>query len=101
MVIDYSDKQSLCCQLIYSPLLYHVLQGSAFRDQILTVMNSDSFFNSEMLSYNSTAEGSSIYTRFYHTVATLYPQYLDELRGMADGANISFSKVCIGVVVDQ
>ncbi|CAI8008523.1 hypothetical protein GBAR_LOCUS5833 [Geodia barretti] len=67
--------------------------GSAFSSQILTVMDSNSFFNSKMLSYNSTAEGGAVYSRFYHSVATAYPQYLDELRGMADGANISFSKL--------
>lgn len=74
-------------------LLFPLSQGSAFRKQILTVMDNNTFFNSKMLSYNSTAEGKSLYGRFYHTVAAAYPGYLDELRGMADGANISFSKV--------
>ena len=73
--------------------MFPYVQGSAFSSQILTVMDSNSFFNSKMLSYNSTAEGGAVYSRFYHSVATAYPQYLDELRGMADGANISFSKV--------
>ena len=76
-------------------MLHWCAQGSAFRDQIVAVMKDNSFFNSKMLSYNSTAEGSHLYTTFYKTVAAKFPHYLDELRGMADGANISFSKVCL------
>ena len=56
-------------------------------------MDDNSFFNSKMISYNSTTEGSALYTSFYKTVSSSFPLYLDELRGMADGANISFSKV--------
>lgn len=56
-------------------------------------MQNNSFFNTKMLTYNSTAEGSALYRSFYHVVASTFPQYLDELRGMADGANITFSKV--------
>jgi hypothetical protein len=67
--------------------------GSAFKEQILTVMQSNTFFNSKMLFYNSTAGGSALYSTYYHTVASTFPKYLDELRGMADGAGLSFSKL--------
>lgn len=56
-------------------------------------MENNTFFNTKMLSYNSTAKGRALYSSFYHVVAHTFPQYLDELRGMADGANTTFSKV--------
>lgn len=68
-------------------------QGSAFKKQILTVMQGNTFFNTKMLFYNSTAEGSALYMSYYNIVASTFPKYLEELRGMADGASIAFSKV--------
>ena len=69
------------------------MQGSAFREQILTAMQNNSFFNNKMLSYNATAEGRALYSSYYHTVLHTFPLFLDEVRGMADGAKILFSKV--------
>jgi hypothetical protein len=60
---------------------------------MVTVMGASSFFNSKMLAYNSTPEGGALYASFHRTMARTFPQYLDEIRGMADGANISFSKL--------
>lgn len=69
------------------------MQGSAFKEQILTVMDANSFFNSKMLPYNDTDEGGTLYTTFYKTVESTFPRYLDEIQGMADGSNLSFSMV--------
>ena len=71
------------------------MQGSTFKEQILTVMQHNTFFNSVMLPYNSTADGNALYTSFYQAVDREFPFYMDELRGMADGTNVSFSEVRI------
>ena len=78
-------------ELLHTACVLH-MQGSAFGQQILTVIQNNAFF-AEMISYNHTADGSALYTTFFQTVASTFPQYLEELRGMADGANVSFSKV--------
>ena len=77
----------------YAHSLLCSMQGSAFREQILTAMQNNSFFNNKMLSYNATAEGRALYSSYYHTVLHTFPLFLDEVRGMADGAKILFSKV--------
>ena len=77
----------------YAHSLLCSMQGSAFREQILTAMQNNSFFNNKMLSYNATAEGRALYSSYYHTVLHTFPLFLDEVRGMADGSKILFSKV--------
>ena len=39
--------------------------------------------------------GAEIVGRFYTAVDEAYPQYVEELKGMADGAKISFDDVCL------
>ncbi len=56
-------------------------------------MKNNTFFNSKMLPYNSTAEGAGWYSSYLTSAQTTYPQYVDELHGIADGAKIPFSKV--------
>ena len=60
---------------------------------MLTVMQSNAFFHDKMLPFNQTAEGSSLYSLFLATATQIYPQYVSELRGMADGAEMPFSEV--------
>ena len=38
--------------------------------------------------------GAEIVRRFYAVVGETYPLYIEELKGMADGARISFDDVC-------
>ena len=56
-------------------------------------MNSNSFFNDVMLSYNQSESGRELYSSFYDVVHSGYPDYLDEIRGMADGVGLPFSEV--------
>lgn len=67
--------------------------GSTFRSRILSAMTNNTFFNDRMLPYNQTTEGSSLYSAYFDTASKRYPQYMDELRGMADGTQMKFSEV--------
>ena len=69
------------------------VQGSTFKTQILSTMARNSFFNEKMLPYNLTSEGAELYNSFLDSSARAFPAYLEEIRGMADGTNLSFSKV--------
>ena len=64
-----------------------------FQSQIVLTMKNNTFFNDRMLPYNQTAEGSRLYSLFLASATKTYPQYVSELHGMADGAEIPFSKV--------
>ena len=69
-----------------------------FQSQIAMAMKNDTFFNNKMLPYNQTAEGSHLYSLFLASATKTYPQYVSELHGMADGAQIPFSKVSIEIL---
>ena len=45
------------------------------------------------MAYNKTEEGATTYTELFGAVKRSLPQYLDEVRGMAEGAGIDFSTV--------
>ena len=73
---------------------YLSTQGSAFTDQIHRAMQNNTFFNTQMLPYNRTEEGSALYSSYYNVVLRTFPDFLEEIKGIADGANITFSEVC-------
>ncbi len=56
-------------------------------------MQSNTFFNNKLLGYIATDEGAGQYSGFLATAEKHYPQYVEEIRGMASGANITFEKV--------
>ena len=56
-------------------------------------MMNNTFFNNKMLPYNRTTEGSALYSGYFDTAIRVYPQYMAELRGIADGSQIPFSEV--------
>ena len=56
-------------------------------------MQNNTFFTSKVLPHNKTQDGAALYAGYLHTAESLYPQYVDEVRGMADGAKIAFDKV--------
>ena len=90
------------CVVCYVRLHYWIVhytshiypQGSAFRDQIITAMQNNTFFTNVMLPYNATEAGSRLYSSYYKVVFRTFPEFLQEIAGMANGANISFSEVC-------
>ena len=67
-------------------------QGSTFKHEILSAMDNNTFFREKMLPYNASSEGGELYASYLES-AQAYPDYLDEIRGMADGAELSFSEV--------
>ncbi len=46
-----------------------------------------------MLAYNQTEAGAVTYSTLLGAVQKQFPQYLDEVKGMADGAGLDFSLV--------
>ena len=50
--------------------------------------------NTLLKPFYETAEGYEIVTNFYNTVNSIFPLYLEELRGIADGAHVNFTDVC-------
>ena len=56
-------------------------------------MENNTFFNSRLLQYITTDTGDSQFKGYLATAEEHYPQYVDEIRGMASGANITFNKV--------
>ena len=85
----------------FTAVFVHHSQGSTFRSRILAAMRNNTFFNNRMLPYNQTTEGSSLYSAYLDTASKMYPQYMNELRGLADGAQMQFSEVAIHVIVIQ
>ena len=55
----------------------------------------DSYFKSTILSYNTTEEGGAVYSNLYQAVKDnpMVSPYLEELKGLADGAGVDFSTV--------
>lgn len=45
-----------------------------------------------MLPYNASSEGAELYASYLES-AQAFPAYLDEIQGMADGVELSFSEV--------
>lgn len=68
-------------------------QGVATAALIHTAMDNNTFYNSKVLSYNTTAEGAWLYSTYLQTAKDTFPQYVEELQGLADGAKMDFSKV--------
>ena len=74
-------------------MTYPPTQGSAFADQIHIAMQNNTFFNTRMLPYNRTKEGSALYSSYYNVALRTFPDFLEEVKGMANGANVTFSEV--------
>ena len=74
-------------------LSYLSVQGQRFKDQIVRAMQNNTFFTSKVLPYNKTQDGAALYAGYLHSAESLYSQYVEEIRGMADGAKIAFDEV--------
>jgi hypothetical protein len=68
-------------------------QGSKFRSEVEATMAGNSFFKEKILPYNKTEGGAAIYKDLLAAANETFPQYLDEIRGMASGAGLDFSVV--------
>ncbi len=64
-------------------------------------MENNTFFNRRLLQYMATDTGDSQFRGYLATAEQHYPQYVDEIRGMASGANITFNKVLCELIVNS
>lgn len=71
------------------------LQGRTFSKLIHANINSLSELQSVYIPLYNTAEGKRIYEETLEAVRCSYPQYIRELQGIADGAEIAFYKVSL------
>ena len=69
------------------------MQGRKFSSQIRSAISNNTFFSKKIQPYYQTAEGKELYDSFLKVIQFWYPQYLDELRGLADGAGVPYDTV--------
>lgn len=68
-------------------------QGLKFRDEINAAISANTFFKETVLAYNKTEAGATTYSSLLAAAQQKFPQYLDEVRGMASGAGLEFPQV--------
>lgn len=73
------------------PALY--MQGRKFKTAIHTAMSSSMFYNDKMLPYYNTADGKKLYDSLTQEAMLSFPQYVEEIQGLANGTGLPFYKV--------
>ena len=68
-------------------------QGRTFQSQIEFSMARNTHLNKVLLEKYTSSKVRKIYENVLRNVEKTYPQYIDELRGIAAGSKISFFKV--------
>lgn len=71
------------------------LQGTTFRTPIQKMMKADTFLHSKLLPFYETARGRTAYNQLLSASEEYLSQYVEEIRGIADGAKVSFIEVNI------
>lgn len=71
----------------------YLFQGRNFSGIIQSFVNNCKFLNEEALPAFSTLEGKKAYEDTLNCLKNNFPQYVKELEGTADGADVSFHKV--------
>ncbi len=69
------------------------LQGRQCQNQINDVVSKWKFFNKVVVEKFLTPEGKLIYDGCLSLCSKKFPLYVDELKGMAEGAGVPFYKV--------
>ena len=64
-----------------------------FKDEIVAAIRGSSFFMERVLPFNVTSEGEALFSKYHKTAESAFPEYLEEIRGMAEGTNLSYSEV--------
>ena len=70
-----------------------IFQGRTFQSQIEFSMARNTHLNKVLLEKYTSSKVRKIYENVLRNVEKTYPQYIDELRGIAAGSKISFFKV--------
>ena len=81
-----------------SETIFFSMKGTTFRDKIVTAIRSSSFFMDHLLPFNVTVEGAELYGRYHDIAASSFSAYLEEIRGMAEGARLTYSEVGVAYV---
>lgn len=68
--------------------------GETFRSQISKALQNDSILKKMRLHYK-TPEGSRVYSTMLAAVSRAFPQFVDELRGMADSSGIPLTDLIL------
>eukprot|EP01095_Lingulamoeba_sp_RSL-Kostka_P016579 TRINITY_DN8161_c0_g1_i1.p1 TRINITY_DN8161_c0_g1~~TRINITY_DN8161_c0_g1_i1.p1 ORF type:complete len:376 (+),score=92.34 TRINITY_DN8161_c0_g1_i1:284-1411(+) len=74
------------------PFKFGLMQGNRFKNEIQKTVKF-SFQLQDLINFNQTNDGKYIYESFYNTHDELYPNYIQELKGMAKGSNVDFSEL--------
>lgn len=74
-------------------LKIYYFQGRNFSGIIQSFVNNCKFLNEEYLPAYATPDGRKAYEDTLNSLKTNFPQYIRELEGTADGANVPFYKV--------
>ena len=69
--------------------------GTAFKTQILTALRNDTFYNTIMLPYYRTEKGAALYENMFSAANHSFPQYVDELQGMANAIGVTLEEIVL------
>lgn len=58
-------------------------------------MSSNSFYNEQMVPYYNKADGKKLYDSLTQEAMASFPQYVEEIQGLANGSGLPFYKVTI------
>ena len=78
-----------------------IFQGRTFQSQIEFSMARNTHLNKVLLEKYTSSKVRKIYENVLRNVEKTYPQYIDELRGIAAGSKISFFKVVLNYKEDM
>ena len=59
----------------------------------MSAIRGSSFFVERLLPFNATLDGAELYSKYHNVAKSTFPAYLEEIRGMAEGAQLTYSEV--------
>ncbi|KAG2775381.1 hypothetical protein PC129_g14300 [Phytophthora cactorum] len=75
--------------------------GLRFRDKIQDRMRLNSKLQTLLLPFAKTSTGRKLLDRYLLTHRTRFPQYVEELEGVAEGSDVSFETIFIENIVEE
>ncbi|KAG7402245.1 hypothetical protein PHYBOEH_003504 [Phytophthora boehmeriae] len=75
--------------------------GAQYRAKIQERMQLNTKLQSLLLPYAETAEGSQLVEKYLQTHQTAFPQYMEELEGLAEGSGVPFKTLFIENIVEE
>ncbi|KAG3107867.1 hypothetical protein PI124_g2578 [Phytophthora idaei] len=75
--------------------------GLRFRDKIQDRMRLNSKLQTLLLPFAKTSTGRKLLDRYLLTHRTTFPQYVEELEGVAEGSDMSFETIFIENIVEE